>query len=507
MESRLPGQNAGKTRGKLQGESVTRGLLLLGIGQGFFIVGGYVFHIYLARTLGPADYGLFGFVFTVLVWLEIFTYGMRDAVIQYTNTSPHYFPSLHSSFFIVQIYISCGIFILANLAFAPLALLKTRYDALFLIALLDLPLMGLYQLYLGYLNGFRLYSRQAMGLIVYAVTKAVFIILFVWIGWGVAGALFGNIFSSIFAFITCFILFWPKRKSELAATAGESLGLGQGGIATSTGGIIKISFLFIIIPLFYNLMMSMDLWIVSLAIGGDAVGFYVAAGTIAKTIFFLFAAFYMTLFPAIVAALRKEDHFRSSRLFYLSFALFFFIAFPATLLLAVNAKEITLLVYGSAYTTASDIISILSFAYFFLTLNVFLVYMLYAGGRRKKAAMMLAGITLMSLPLIYIFTIWTGIRGAAFATAFACLCGALLSYLSIRKTLYLGWRAKNVAWSVALALFAFLPLALIPRNQINFIPLSLLSTLIFFLGLNKTGLLPQGSFKEFYDEIKGNLFR
>jgi O-antigen/teichoic acid export membrane protein len=488
-------------------EPVARGLLMLGIGQASFILCGYVFHIYLARILGPTDYGLFGFVLTILVWLEISTYGVRDTAIQYINVSPRFFASLYRSFFRVQALISCVLFLLANLAFAPLALLKTRYDALFLIALLDLPFMGLYQLYLGYLNAFRLYSRQSAGLIVYSITKMVFIILFVQVGWGAAGALLGNVFSSLFALITCSALFLPKRNSELAGGESVADNTDVGVAVPSIKAIVASSLLFIIIPLFYNLMMSMDLWIVSLAVGGEMVGFYVAAGTVAKTVFFLFAIFYMTFFPAIVNALRTGNRTRMSRLLYFSFALFIFTAFPASLLLAVNAKEITQLIYGPAYASASSVISILSLAYFFLSLKVFLVYILYAANYRKQAVSILLGITALSLPFIYFLTRWKNIQGAAFGTAIVCFIGAILSYFAMNKVMRLGWASKKMALSVALALLAYMPLAWVPKNQINFLPLSCLSTVIFFLGLKRLGLLPKRSFVSLYKEIIGGIFR
>jgi len=500
----LPDQKVEMTEKGPGGEPLTRGLILLGTGQAFFIVFGYAFHIYLARVLGPTDYGLFGFVFTVLVWLEIFTYGMRDAAIQYINMVPGSFFHLRRSFFRVQILISCTIFLLANLAFAPLALTNTRYDALFLVAFLDLPLMGIYQLYLGYLNAFRLYSRQSAGLIVYAVAKAAFIILLVWVGWGMTGALFGNIFSSLFAFITCFMLFRPKKESELAVTTGPQPDAWQVAVFPSTRSIISSSFLFIVIPLFYNLMMSADLWIANLVIGGETTGFYVAAGTVAKTVFFLFAAFNMAIFPAIVASLRRKDRLRSSRLFYLSFALFFFIALPASLLLAVNAREIAVLIYGSAYASSSSVIGILSLAYFFLTLKVFFIYILYAGEHRKEAVRTLLGITAAGLPLIYLLTRWIGIRGTALGTALACLCGCALSYVFIFRTMRLGWTIRKTALSVGIALLSFLPLLFIPKNQASFIPLSLLSVIIYYLCLVRVGLLASSFPRDLFKAVTGS---
>lgn len=488
---------------KLAGEPVARGIAALVISQGVFILCGYLFYIYLARKLGPADYGLFGFVFTVLVWFEILTCGTRDALIKYINTYPRSFVIIHRPFTIVQTFISLVLAILVYLAFLPLAFYRTRYGALFFIAFLDLPLMGFYQLYVGYLNGFRLYTRQALASAVYSVAKAGFIILFVQLGYGVGGALFGNIFSTILAFAASYSFFLPKRREEIALGSVLAPPGYLTGAELAPGHIVRISFLFILIPLFYNLVMSMDLWLVNLVVGGETVGFYVAACTISKSIFFLFSAFYLTLFPVAIALLREEDQGNIRKLFSLSFTIFFFIAFPASLLLSVNAGGIALLVYGSAYQRAGSFISILAIAYFFLTLNVFFLYMLYAGGLQKEALNIILSTTLTGMALIYLLTEWRGAIGAAVGITITTFASSALSYFVIHHRLRLEWQGKRLAESMALALIVFLPLAFIPRNETNFIPLSLLFAVIYCLVLSYRGFLSSSDLKRWINTTIG----
>jgi O-antigen/teichoic acid export membrane protein len=470
------------------GETVARGIVSLAASQAVFILCGYAFYVYLARKLGPADYGLFGFVFTVLVWLELLTCGARDVLIRHLNAFPGSLPLVRRPFLLAQASVSLGFTTLAYLAALPLAFTHTRYGSLFFIAFLDLPLMGIYQLYVGYLNAFRLYTRQAVVVAVYSVAKAAGIILFVQLGHGVGGALFGNIFSTILAFLAAYAFFLPAARpghptGDREPTAPEA------GARSALGAIVKSSFIFVLVPLFYNLLMSMDIWVVNLVVGGEAVGFYVAASTAAKSVFFLFSAFYLTLFPVAVSSFRGEETGKMQRIFTLSFYIFFCIAFPASLLLSLNAGEITRLVYGTAYQRTGNIISVLALAHFLLALNVYLLYLLFASARQRQAVRVIASTITLGVAAIYLLTAWKGDMGAACGAALTTLAGTALSYHDLRRGTGLSWPMKRLGESVLISLCCFLPLAFLPKSEVDFIPLSLLFSLIYYLALRRRGFL------------------
>ncbi|MBC7248492.1 MAG: oligosaccharide flippase family protein [Actinobacteria bacterium] len=469
-------------------ESVARGIVSLAASQVVFILCGYIFYVYLARKLGPADYGLFGFVFTVLVWLELLTCGARDVLIRHLNAFPGSLPLVRRPFLLAQAYMSLGFTALAYLAALPLAFTHTRYGSLFFIAFLDLPLMGVYQLYVGYLNAFRLYTRQAVAVAVYSVAKAAGIILFVQLGYGVGGALFGNIFSTILAFLAAYVFFLPAGKRVYSAgDAGPPAP--EAGARPALSTIVRSSFLFVLVPLFYNLLMSMDIWVVNLVVGGEAVGFYVAASTAAKSVFFLFSAFYLTLFPVAVSSFRGEDTGKMQRIFTLSSYIFFCIAFPASLLLSLNAGEVTMLVYGAAYQRTGNIIRVLALAHFLLALNVYLLYLLFASGRQRQAVRVIVLTITLGVAAIYLLTAWKGQTGAACGAALTTLAGTALSYHDLRRGTGLSWPMKRICGNVLLSLLCFLPLAFLPKSEANFIPLSLLFSLIYYLALRHMGFL------------------
>lgn len=470
------------------GETVARGIVSLAASQVVFILCGYTFYVYLARKLGPVDYGLFGFVFTVLVWLELLTCGARDVLIRHLNAFPGSLPMVRRPFFRAQVTISASFTVLAYLASLPLAFMHTRYGSLFFIAFLDLPLMGIYQLYVGYLNAFRLYTRQAVAVAVYSVAKAAGIILFVQLGYGVGGALFGNIFSTILALLAAYAFFLIATRA-FRPTAGAPDPAVEAAARPAPPAIVRSSFLFVLVPLFYNLLMSVDIWMVNLVVGGETVGFYVAASTAAKSIFFLFSAFYLTLFPVAVSSFREEEAGKMQRIFTLSSHIFFCIAFPASLLLSCNAGEVTRLVYGTAYRRTGDIIAVLAIAHFLLALNVYLLYLLFAAGRQRQAARIIALTTTVGIAAIYLLTSWKGDMGAACGAALTTFTGSLLSYHILHRVTGLSWQLKRLCECVFLSLLCFLPLAFLPKSEFTFIPLSLLFASVYSLALWRRGFL------------------
>jgi O-antigen/teichoic acid export membrane protein len=70
----MPGNDTASTHAQPQrsGASVAaRGTIELLVARGCFLVSGYLIAVILARGLGPLEYGVYGVVMSLLVWLEM----------------------------------------------------------------------------------------------------------------------------------------------------------------------------------------------------------------------------------------------------------------------------------------------------------------------------------------------------------------------------------------------------------------------------------------------------
>ena len=66
-----------------EGLQTARGTVQLLIGRGLFMVSGYLIAVILARGLGPVEYGVYGMVMSLLLWLEVAgDMGIRGAIIK-----------------------------------------------------------------------------------------------------------------------------------------------------------------------------------------------------------------------------------------------------------------------------------------------------------------------------------------------------------------------------------------------------------------------------------------
>ncbi len=409
---------------------MTRGLAYLFISQGVFLICGYVTHVFMARKLGPQDYGIFGFVISVLTWVEIFVYGSANLVVKYVQTWPDRFHIWRSLFFRVQCLINAAFFTpFIGLALA-IGRTSERYGFLFPIAFLDLLFVGFYQLYSGYLNGFRLYTRQAVASALYSLSKACWMVALVYLGWKVKGALLGNVLASVTGLLVAYVLVETSGVISRAKPSFRKKGApGKLPITRTIGE----SFLFALIPLMVNFIFSLDLWMVNFLVGGAEVGYYVSAGTLSRAIFLLFSSTFMASFPAMVSSFRNATTSeRLLRLFRLSGDFFLGVALPFALALAVNGRQLAVLFFGREYIPAGSTISILSLAMFFITVYVFHIYVLYAAGEYAKAIralLLVAGLDTIVTPVMVVA--W-GIRGAALATTLVSAIGFLLAHLSVR---------------------------------------------------------------------------
>lgn len=471
-------------------EPVARGLALLLMSQGAFLVCGYVIHVFLARKLGPEDYGIFGFIIAVLTWVEILVYGSSNLAVKYIQTRPDRFQTWKSLFFRAQFVVAAGFF----LPLAGLSLIvgwkSERYGFLFLIAFFDLLFIGFYQLYAGYLNGFRLYARQAITSVAYSISKAFSMVLLVYLGLRVRGALLGNIFSSMAGLLVGYLLFRSYGEALGGSSIPEEI-RGERGISLSR--VISESFLFALVPLMVNFILNLDTWVVNFARGGSEVGYYVSAGTLSRTIFFLFSATFMATFPAIVSSFRGgTTSERTKRLFGLTGDFFMAIALPSALLLAGNGRTLVRLFFGGEYLQAGPVTSILSLGMLFLTAFVFLVYVLYAAGKYAGAVRMLAlpaCLDIVSAPLMVL--LW-GIRGAALSTTMVSAAGLLMTYLSIRRHLALTWEWRRMTAMILLCCLCFLPPFLLREEGVLTLTLSGVAFFIYIILLVSTGLINRG---------------
>lgn len=314
------------------------------------MAGGYAVHFFVARRLGPSDYGTLGVVMAFLIWAEVsLTAGFPYAIRKFGSENSSLVPAIARAAIRGQFIHSMLLFALAMAAapFVAKLLRDPKLTALIRLASLDIPVFAFYFCYTAVLNCRRRYTLQSGAMMAYAACKVGTMLTLVALGFGVAGALVGNILASV-AGLGAALVFaggLPKAQGypirELVKFAG-----GTSALAVT-----------------FTLLVSIDLFAVKAFMSNpDDVGFYTAASALAKAPFMVFLGIATATLPALSRAWHEDDpdEFRAHLVRALRTHLL--LAAPVTAILAGESKGIIDLLFGARYASGAAALPVLALA-------------------------------------------------------------------------------------------------------------------------------------------------
>lgn len=287
----------------------------------------FLFQVYASRALGPVEYGLLGVIFSLFY--------ITSAPV---NTIVYSLTQFFARFKAQNNQAAMG-----ALFFRALRRLNQWGLILFLIFVISSPLLAaflkfpsrwplfLFGLFLwssfffpvtiAFLSGQQKFLALSTLQIIASIAKLVLAVIFVAWGLGVNGAILALVGSVLLPFLLGF--FWLKPFF-----GGKNISLG-------TREIYAYSVPVFITSLALTFFINIDLILVKHFFNSIEAGFYAAAGTLTKTIYFATASLATALFPKVVA--QKEAQLNPQKLLlkallYLAagagFCLFCFYFFP-----------------------------------------------------------------------------------------------------------------------------------------------------------------------------------
>jgi O-antigen/teichoic acid export membrane protein len=409
------------------GRSAAHGTAILMAGQIGLMLSGYVIAVLLARSLGPALYGAYGIVYSVLLSVELIgRLGMPQALSKLIAEQDESAGHLEATGFTLALIIYAAIFLGFWLAAPWLGGLFNVADGgyLFRVAAIDIPFYGVYFMLVHILNGRRAFAQQGATVILYSLTRTVGIIVLVLIGPSVAGALIVNVIGSTVA-LGLAALWVGRRPFRLTFGAVRP--------------VVRLAIPVAIIALGTQSLVSVDLWALN-ALGSqvpDTVkGYYVAASSVARVP--TVVAFIMTsvLVPSVARALaggRPQDAVAvvENALRFMALTLI-----PGCALIALEARGILALLFSSAYGAGAPLLSLLIFAQgLFYTLFMAFSSVLIAAGRQHASAFI--AVVMVGVAVVTSATgVWLlGAPGAALGALAATSVAAAISTLLVFRTL------------------------------------------------------------------------
>ena len=266
-----------------------RGTLYLMIANGVLFLVGYIIHFGLGRYLGPADYGTFGVIVSLMTMINVLVAtGFPQSASKHVAEHNADIGGIIRAGNRIQLVLCILLF---GLYFGLAGVIANLLNDVSLtpyirISAAAIPAYAIYHIYgSGYLNGLRQFSKQAVASIGSSTAKVALVFTLVLLGLGIKGAIIGYVLAPIVGFLIAWRFLGPmgRRKSNFDWRRLVGFGIQATLFATA-----------------FLLLMSIDLYVVKASGAAEAeVGFYTSATTISKVSYFLFAGLALALLPTL----------------------------------------------------------------------------------------------------------------------------------------------------------------------------------------------------------------
>ncbi len=300
----------------------------------------------LTRALGPSDYGLLTLSATLVSWVQwTITSALSRPAIKFVSQSPR---PLEVGSAIIRIYTVLGMMGAAVMVLLAGTIARSLDDpalaAPIRLFAVDIVIFGLAQAHRSVLIGLGLYYERAWASAARWLVRLGVIVLLIWLGFGITGAILGSIGASLAEFA---VARWYVRP-PFSKTARMPAGIWVEYMVPVT--LVAISL---------RLFDRLDIVLLK-ALGGSAAdaGMYGAAQNLAG-VPGLFALSFSPLVLSSLTRARHQGHDGAGRTFA-EFALrIAVLVIPFVALAAACAHEIVRFVFGATFAPAGSTLAIL----------------------------------------------------------------------------------------------------------------------------------------------------
>ena len=404
------------------------------IAEGMFVLSGWVIHVGTKKILGLSDYGIFGILLSLLTLYRIFlATGVNRAVSRFISARPDQARSIRKQALTLQLILGCLLCLGIWLA-APLlarAWKDESFTGYIRLTGFFLPVFGLYSVFRGTLNGYKLFGKEALVSIIYSLLKIVGVFTLIYLftrgtDRGIYGAV-GGYLAAIIAATVLARAFNPEITGGMAETFPVMR-------------IIRFAFPVVLFSFLISLIQYVDLYLVRGLIdkGVDrATGLYTIAQQFARVPYMFLYALSLTIFPNISASTAARDKRTTAQTIRRGLRGGLLLTVPLAVLISGGAHSLTGLVYGADSTGAAEALRYLIFGQTCLAFLMLLATILTAGGRPWLSFSLVTGTLILNSVLNYLMIPAGGIKGAALATTIASgagmIAGAGLVYQNYRS--------------------------------------------------------------------------
>ena len=350
-------------------------------------------------------------------------------------------------------------------------------------------IQSLFFVNMGVLNGLKKFKAENVLMASYSIVKAIAAVLLAYLGLGVIGGVLGFLLAAFFSFTLGMLLTRSVPGTHYADIRTEKLLRHAVPIMIMFGALTAI--------------MNIDLLAVKLFISDSRfAGYYTSAATISKFVYWYFAAFGIVLLPFISAKFAKHDVEQVAKYINDVMRYSLLLILPVIMLISVYGRDTVTLVYGSGYSEAGVILTVLIWGLLLLGLAYVLANVMIGMDRGKTMVWYsLVGIsTAIAANAILVPSL--GPMGGALSTVISASVVTVLPFLHVRRECNLTFASGSVV-RVGVSLGMSLAIAILTlKVPVNFAVKFLVLFVLYAVLLYATGEVGQSDVN-----IITNLFR
>ncbi len=334
-----------------KGESMGKGIFVILISQLMYLFVNYALFYYLGQHFIEGDFGNYQAGYRLILAFELaMMYGIPVTVAKYVSEDARYLGFFMGKGMWLQMKFAIGLYVVYIIVAAVLILgVWQQGITLFLIFLFagsDIILYSIYNIRMSILNPIRKYTREAVIVICYSLSRLIATIIFVEMGLGLTGAFIGNIVSSAVGIVIAYQL------TKFKVGFREEPGLVKSIIAFITPNIISMAI--------FKALIDTDLWSVLAffkdhpPIGDYMVGdYYGAIGTIAVIPLMLSTAVYPPMFVSISYHLAQGEKDKAGKVITRTIKGLWIMLVPVATVILASSQQIYSIMYPKFSTMAT----------------------------------------------------------------------------------------------------------------------------------------------------------
>lgn len=283
-------------------QTLAQGTALLTLSRVWEAFLGYALNLFLARSLGPELFGLFGVIITVMLWLEICINEALPVWVTRTVAGKENFWAIPRRYLLTQAGLGVTIAMVLILFAPALAVIfqAEEYANHFRLAAIDIPLAALGAIFMAVLSGRRHFAAESALLATYTFVKlSVTMLLILAAGLSISGAILGSIAASVAALGLTLVVI--KRYF------GSGSIIGKQPAEESTAEVFRASGGQTALLLSRALLISAPLWIIKATSPAADAGYFQAASLIALIPITLAGGLGWALFASYADAFARKD--------------------------------------------------------------------------------------------------------------------------------------------------------------------------------------------------------